>query len=105
VPGIVVFVVSLGALFRDEVWPEWLNLALGAWLFIAPWGLGLATAYRTAAWDHWIVRAVIALLGLWNVFTTAGAAKPEAHAEPSAASCGAAITLPRARFHVQRRRT
>ncbi len=61
--GIIVFIVSLSAMRRSDVRQEWINLILGAWIFIAPWVLGFATGqYAAAAWDHWIVGALIAIV-------------------------------------------
>jgi hypothetical protein len=43
-----------------NLWQEWVNLALGVWIFIAPWVLGFATGgYVAAAWDHWIIGALV----------------------------------------------
>jgi hypothetical protein len=67
--GIIVFLVSLGALFREESWPEWLDLILGVWIFIAPWVLGFAAALPNAAWDHWVVGVIIAVLGFWSAMS------------------------------------
>jgi len=64
-----VFLVSLGAIFREEGWPEWLDFALGIWVFVAPWILGFAFGLSNAAWDHWIVGALIAIFGFWNAST------------------------------------
>ncbi len=58
--GVIVFLVALSAISRMELWQEWLNLLLGAWIFAAPWALGFATGtYPVAAWDHWVVGALI----------------------------------------------
>jgi len=43
-------------------WPDWLNLILGAWLFISPWVLGLVSP---VSGNNWIVGVVIAILALW----------------------------------------
>ena len=64
--GVIVFVISLSGLYREEPWPEWINFVLGAWLFIAPWFIGFAAGFPMAAWDHWIVGAAIGLLALWG---------------------------------------
>jgi len=66
--GIIVFLVSVGATFRNEAWPEWLDFALGIWIFFAPWFLGFA-GLPMAAWNHWIVGALIVILGFWNAST------------------------------------
>jgi hypothetical protein len=66
--GVIVFLVSLSAVGRMELWQEWFNLLLGAWIFAAPWALGFAGGtYAAAAWDHWIVGALIFILSIWNM--------------------------------------
>ncbi len=64
--GAIVFLVSLSAIGRMELWQEVVNLILGAWIFIAPWVLGFTTgpqpAASAASWDHWIVGALIFLI-------------------------------------------
>ena len=72
--GVLVFLVSLSALpasNRMEFWQEWINLLLGIWIFIAPWVLGFAGAESaTAAWDHWVVGALIVIVSVSNLSTT-----------------------------------
>ncbi len=66
--GVLVFLVSLSAMRRNDLRQDWINLILGAWIFIAPWVLGFATGeYSAAAWDHWIVGALIAILASVNI--------------------------------------
>lgn len=60
--GAIVFLVSLSALNRMELWQEWVNLVLGAWIFCAPWALGFVGAPHGANWNHWIVGALIFLI-------------------------------------------
>ena len=42
-------------------WQHWVNLLLGAWLFVSPWSLGYVDATR-AAWNSHLVGAAIALV-------------------------------------------
>lgn len=66
--GVIVFLVALSAVGRMEFWQEWINLLLGAWIFAAPWALGFAGGNLTAAaWDHWVVGALIFILSVWNL--------------------------------------
>lgn len=44
-------------------WEDWLNLVLGAWLFISPWLLGYSNA-TAAAWNAYIVGAAFAIFAL-----------------------------------------
>jgi SPW repeat len=68
--SVIVFLVALSALGRMEIWQQWINLILGAWIFIAPWALGFATGpYPSAKWDHWIVGALIFLISASNLYS------------------------------------
>jgi hypothetical protein len=68
--GVIVFLVALSAIGRMEIWQEWINLVLGAWIFVAPWALGFAIGpYPSAKWDHWIVGALIFLISASNLFS------------------------------------
>lgn len=67
--GAAIFVVALWALAAPRsMWAEWLNAALGVWLFVSRWVLGFGTgAHRSpaATWSAWIVGAVVFFLSLW----------------------------------------
>lgn len=45
-----------------KAWQDWVNLALGIWLFLSPW-LGLAET-QSAAWNAWIFGVVVAALAI-----------------------------------------
>jgi SPW repeat len=64
--AVIVFLVALSALGSIQVWQEYWNLALGAWIFVAPWALGFVGLAR-ASWDHWIVGALIFLVALSGI--------------------------------------
>lgn len=64
--GVIIFLVSVSALSRMEFWQERINAVLGIWVFIAPWVLGF-TALAAAAWDHWIVGALVFLIAIGNI--------------------------------------
>lgn len=71
--GVIVFLVAISALGRLGARHEWINLVLGAWIFAAPWALGFAYGHlAAAAWDHWIVGALIFLISAWAL----GASRP-----------------------------
>jgi hypothetical protein len=59
--AVIVFLVALSAMGRLSLAQEWLNLLLGIWIFVAPWVLGFVQL-SGAAWDHWIVGALIILV-------------------------------------------
>jgi hypothetical protein len=46
---------------RTESLADWLNVALGAWLFLTPWLLGYAST-RVASWNAWLCGLAIAAL-------------------------------------------
>ncbi len=72
--GVIVFLLAITAARQPGSGPEWLNVLLGIWIFIAPWVLGFVF-FPAASWDHWIVGAAIAIvgfLGLTTVRSTAG---------------------------------
>jgi CHASE2 domain-containing sensor protein len=59
--AVVVGVLSIAALIQMQVWEEWINLILGAWLFISPWVLAFASN-PTISWNAWIVGGLIFLI-------------------------------------------
>ncbi|HEX5328361.1 MAG TPA: SPW repeat protein [Acetobacteraceae bacterium] len=65
--GVIVGLVALSALSRVELWEEWLNLLLGAWIFASPWALGFAGVIGAASWDHWVVGALVFLVSASNL--------------------------------------
>jgi uncharacterized integral membrane protein len=74
--GALIFIISLSALGRNFK-QEWINLVLGAWIFIAPWALGFASGnYATAAWDHWIVGALIFIAAAVIIFENRSLQRP-----------------------------
>lgn len=74
--GSMVAVVALSAIFRLELWQERLNLALGFWIFASPWIYGFEHVGR-AAWDHWIVGALIFALAAWDLATIGDVSRTE----------------------------
>jgi multisubunit Na+/H+ antiporter MnhE subunit len=63
--GSLVALVALWALAApDSAAAEWTNVALGAWLIVAPFALAF-TGVDEAAWNAWIVGAGVAGLALW----------------------------------------
>jgi len=59
---IIAEIVEL-SIFRD--WEEWINVALGAWLAISPWALGIASA--TARWNFLVVGTLVIALALYEI--------------------------------------
>lgn len=40
-------------------WQDWVNIVLGAWMFLSPWILGFAGTQSAAAWTAWILGAAV----------------------------------------------
>ena len=59
---IIAEIVEL-SIFRD--WEEWINVALGAWLAISPWALGIASA--TARWNFLVIGTLVIALALYEI--------------------------------------
>jgi hypothetical protein len=49
-------------------WQDWLNLLLGAWLFVSPWAMNYANALPTAAWNAYILGGAIVLFAAVAVY-------------------------------------
>ena len=77
--GAVVAVFAIAALWRPESpTEEWVNLVLGLWLVIAPFALGFYASEAVAAWNHFVVGALIAGDAVWamSVQSKAGGEVP-----------------------------
>lgn len=55
--------MPIGPHGMPRFWQDWANLALGAWLFAAPWVLGYEPV-RSAAWNSWIFGVVVAAVSV-----------------------------------------
>lgn len=47
-------------------WQDWINLILGAWLFIAP-GVGVGMRNDIAAWNSYVAGVVVAILAIMAI--------------------------------------
>ena len=56
-------------------WQDWVILALGAWLFLAPFFVGYTSLSGPAAWNSYVLGAVVA------VFAVAALWRPESPSE------------------------
>jgi hypothetical protein len=66
--SVIILILSFSAIGRRESWQEWVNLWLGAWIFLAPWALGFSTnVYAAVVWDHWIVGALIFIVAALEI--------------------------------------
>lgn len=69
--GLAAIVLGAAALFYFQKWEEWLDIALGAWVFVSPWVLGFAYA-QTAMWTTVVCGLVIAVMGAWRTMEENG---------------------------------
>jgi len=63
--GIVIVILAALAIFAYQQWEEWLNAAIGVWVFISPWVLG-AAGNVSILWNSLIVGALLLVLALWS---------------------------------------
>ncbi|MEX2165110.1 MAG: SPW repeat protein [Sulfuricaulis sp.] len=62
--GATVAVFSLAAIVRPQLWEEWVNLVVGAWLIVVPFALGYAD--QTAPmWNQIVLGVLIGADALW----------------------------------------
>jgi hypothetical protein len=66
-----------GSIVLSNRWQDWVNLVLGAWLFISPWVLGFASAATEAgtttpraAVNAWIFGVIVVVLSIAAVVRT-----------------------------------
>lgn len=64
--GVLLAMLALAALYRLEAPAEWAVIVAGAWIFLSPWLYGFSHL-TVAAWDHWIVGALVAILAGWEL--------------------------------------
>ena len=55
--------MPIGPRGTRSFWQDWANLALGVWLFAAPWILGYSPV-GAAAWNSWIFGILITAVSL-----------------------------------------
>jgi hypothetical protein len=65
--GVGVMVFAAIALYRPQMWEEWTNLVLGAWLIVAPIVLGFRSEVVPTV-NHFVVGLLIAGDALWVMF-------------------------------------
>jgi heme/copper-type cytochrome/quinol oxidase subunit 3 len=69
IAGLIIGLVAIGAIVAFAQWEEWVNLIVGAWVFISPFVLGFADS-TAAMWTHVVIGLVVAVLAaveLWTV--------------------------------------
>lgn len=61
--GVLLLAAALGAIFVPRAWEEWTETALGLWLAISPWVLGISTMSAKAS--AVVTGLVVLTLALW----------------------------------------
>ncbi|GMQ75207.1 MAG: SPW repeat protein [Gammaproteobacteria bacterium] len=69
VSGLAVALFAIAALYRPQLWEEWLNLAIGIWLIIAPFTLGF-TDQTAVTWNQIIVGLIVGGDAVWVMLQT-----------------------------------
>lgn len=72
ISGGAITAIAVLALSKTYDWEEYLNLALGLWVSMAPWVLGFAEA-GSATWLHLVIGLAVAALAafeLWRLFVS-----------------------------------
>jgi hypothetical protein len=65
--AVIIGVLAIAALVAFQEWEEWVGLALGLWLAIAPWALGFA-GIAAATYNSVIVGLLVAALAGWSIW-------------------------------------
>jgi hypothetical protein len=63
--GVVVAVAAAAALIAFQVWQEWVNMVLGAWLILSPFLLGYS-GLAEALWNQIVIGSLIGVLAIWS---------------------------------------
>ena len=64
--GLLIAIISIGALSSFQIWKEWANSTLGFWLIISPWILGF-NSDLAASWNHAIVGLLVVVFSSWQI--------------------------------------
>jgi|GEM_PF-385904 hypothetical protein len=64
VSGVLIVILSAWALDQPQLWKQWLKVAIGIWLILAPFAIGF-TAEIEMMWSHLIAGILVGVAGLW----------------------------------------
>ena len=73
--GVIIAALAISALAWFAEWEEWINVALGVWLVIAPSVLWFR-ATAAAMWTHVILGVVIAAFAAWSGWSAHQGGRP-----------------------------
>jgi hypothetical protein len=67
--GALIVLVALWALAMPDLqWSEYLQILLGAALFVSPWVMNYANPITNFTWSAWIVGVILAGVSLWSIY-------------------------------------
>jgi hypothetical protein len=64
--GAIIVLLSATALFLSQIWEDWINMAIGIWLFVSPFVLGFYHQH-TVMLNHIDVGVALFGIALWAV--------------------------------------
>jgi hypothetical protein len=67
--GLAIAVAAGAALVNYELWKEWINVVLAAWLIVSPWFLGYSEV-GGAFYNQFAVGLAVGVLALWSAAAT-----------------------------------
>ena len=84
VTGIIIALVSLIAIGVSEEgkWLNWINMLLGAWIFITPFFL--MSVGNAGMWNNLIIGIITVALGAWGVISMSSASSSSSPQHPKA---------------------
>lgn len=72
--GAAAIVLGVMAIASFNLWEQWADIAIGAWLVISAWVLGFAHI-PLAMWNVVLCGAIILLLAVWVIYDTREASR------------------------------
>ncbi|WP_259781358.1 SPW repeat protein [Aestuariispira ectoiniformans] len=75
--GVIIAVSAAAAIANFAEWEEWLDAALGIWLVVSPWVLGM-TMMSAMMLNFVIVGLIVACMALWTEISIHKGAAPTA---------------------------
>jgi hypothetical protein len=67
VSAVVIGALAVAAMVAFTEWEEWVNLALGIWVVLAPWILSF-TGVTHAVWAHVVLGLLITAAAAWELW-------------------------------------
>lgn len=65
--GVLIVAFTIAAIGSVQRWEEWLELAMGIWLVVAPFVFAFYDPERGAAWNQIVVGLLVAIDAIWTL--------------------------------------